>query len=145
METKFSIFPHFLGNQTESQQVEPQKNENFLHNFQSTRFHCKKKNENFIFFNFPIVSWQPNKITTSRTTKKKNENFLHNFQSTLFHCKEKNEIFIFFQLSHTFSVTKHNHTTKNNHKTYRKNQRQWSLKSPLQFLPTGVEVRISPP
>ena len=33
METKFSIFPHFLGNQTESQQVEPQKNENFLHNF----------------------------------------------------------------------------------------------------------------
>ena len=99
METKFSISPHFLGNQTESQQVEPQKNENFL----------------------------------------------HNFSSTLFHCKKKNEIFIFFQLSHTFSVTKHNHTTKNNHKTYRKNQRQWSLKSPLQFLPTGVEVRISPP
>ena len=29
----FSTFPHFLSNQIESQQAEPQKNENFLHNF----------------------------------------------------------------------------------------------------------------
>ena len=81
----------------------------------------------------------------NKLNHKKMKTFSIIFSLLGFIVKKKNEIFIFFQLSHTFSVTKHNHTTKNNHKTYRKNQRQWSLKSPLQFLPTGVEVRISPP
>ena len=35
---------------------------NFLHNFQCSRFYCKK-NKKIIFFNFPTVSQQPN-ITT---------------------------------------------------------------------------------
>ncbi|CBI34013.3 unnamed protein product, partial [Vitis vinifera] len=40
-------------------------------------------------------------------------------------------------------MTKHNHTTKYNHKTYRKHRGQWFLRSALHFLPIGVEARIS--
>ena len=52
MKTKFSTFPHFLGNQTESQQAEPQKKKKTFSIIFSLLGFIVKKNENFIFFQF---------------------------------------------------------------------------------------------
>ena len=100
--------------------------------------------QNLKIFNFPTLSWQPNRITTSRTTKKmKTFSIIFSLLGFIVKKQKTKENFIFFQLYHTFSVTKHNHTTKYNHKTYRKDN--GCLRSAFHFLSIGVDVRSSTP
>ena len=74
---------------------------------------AEKKNGNKIL-NFLTLSWQLNRITTSRTIKKI-KTFSIIFIILNFIIKKKTENFNFFQLFHTFLAAKQNHN-KPNHK-----------------------------
>ena len=108
---------------------------------------AEKKNGNKIL-NFPTLSWQPNRITTSRTIKKI-KTFSIIFIILDFIVKEKNENFNFFQLFHTFLVAKQNHNKPNHNKKKMKTFTEKTGGNGLSdlhftsFLPIGIEARIS--
>ena len=87
----------------------------------------------FFFFNFPTLSWQPNRITTSRTTKKI-KTFSIIFSLLSFIVKKMKTLF--FYNFPTLSRWPNTTTPTNITTKLKENTRgQWCFRSALHFLP----------